>query len=33
MKKLITVLFISIISFGAFAQEKIAKIEFKDDYN
>jgi hypothetical protein len=30
MKKLIAVLFISIISFGAFAQEKIAKIEFKE---
>jgi len=29
MKKLIAVLFISIISYGAFAQEKIAKIEFK----
>jgi len=29
MKKLIAVLFIGIISLGAFAQEKIAKIEFK----
>jgi hypothetical protein len=29
MKKLTAVLFISIISLGAFAQEKIAKIEFK----
>jgi hypothetical protein len=30
MKKLIAVLFISIVSFGSFAQEKIAKIEFKE---
>ena len=29
MKKFIAVILISIISFGAFAQEKIAKIEFK----
>jgi len=29
MKKLIAVLFIGIISLGGFAQEKIAKIEFK----
>lgn len=30
MKKLIAVLFISMFSFSAFAQEKIAKIEFKE---
>lgn len=30
MKNLIAVLFISLISFGALAQEKIAKIEFKE---
>ena len=30
MKKLIAVLFISIVSFGAFAQDKMAKIEFKE---
>ena len=30
MKKLIAVLFISIVSFGSFAQDKLAKIEFKE---
>ena len=30
MKNLIAVLFISLISFGALAQEKMAKIEFKE---
>ena len=30
MKNLIAVLFISLVSFGALAQEKIAKIEFKE---
>jgi len=29
MKKVITILFIAVLSFGAFAQEKVAKIEFK----
>lgn len=31
MKNLITILFITVISLGAFAQEKMAKIEFKTD--
>ncbi len=30
MKKLIAILFISIVSFGSFAQDKLAKIEFKE---
>ncbi len=30
MKKLIAVLFISVVSFGSFAQDKLAKIEFKE---
>lgn len=29
MKNLIAILFVSLISFGAFAQEKVAKIEFE----
>ena len=31
MKNLITILFVGLISFGSFAQEKVAKIEFKTD--
>ncbi|WP_179374455.1 DUF1573 domain-containing protein [Winogradskyella wichelsiae] len=31
MKNLIAILFVGLISFGSFAQEKIAKIEFKTD--
>lgn len=31
MKNLITVLFVGLISLGSFAQEKVAKIEFKTD--
>ena len=31
MKKLITILFVGLISLGAYAQEKVAKIEFKTD--
>lgn len=31
MKNLLTVLFVSLLSFGVFAQEKVAKIEFKSD--
>lgn len=31
MKHLFTILFIGLISFGSFAQEKVAKIEFKTD--
>ena len=31
MKNLITLLFVGLISLGAFAQEKVAKIEFKTD--
>lgn len=31
MKRLIAILFVAFISFGAVAQEKIAKIEFKTD--
>lgn len=31
MKNLITILIISLISFGVFAQNKVAKIEFKTD--
>lgn len=30
MKKLIAILLISIVSFGSFAQDKLAKIEFKE---
>lgn len=30
MKKLIAVLFMGLVSFGAFAQDKMAKIEFKE---
>ena len=30
MKKLIAVLFISVVSFGSFDQDKLAKIEFKE---
>ncbi|MGJ8550963.1 DUF1573 domain-containing protein [Winogradskyella wichelsiae] len=31
MKNLIAILFVGLISFGSFAQEKVAKIEFKTD--
>ena len=31
MKNLITILFVGLISLGAYAQEKVAKIEFKTD--
>jgi len=31
MKHVIAILFIGLISFGSFAQEKVAKIEFKTD--
>lgn len=31
MKNLITILFVGLISIGSFAQEKVAKIEFKTD--
>lgn len=31
MKNLVVILFVSLISFGAMAQEKVAKIEFKTD--
>lgn len=31
MKNLIAILFVGLMSFGAFAQEKVAKIEFKTD--
>jgi len=31
MKNLIAVLFVGLMSFGSFAQEKVAKIEFKTD--
>jgi len=31
MKNLLAILFIGLISFGSFAQEKVAKIEFKTD--
>ena len=31
MKKLVAILFLGVISFGALAQEKVAKIEFKTD--
>lgn len=31
MKNLVVILFVSLMSFGAFAQEKVAKIEFKTD--
>ncbi|MCK7590141.1 DUF1573 domain-containing protein [Subsaxibacter sp. CAU 1640] len=31
MKNLVAILFVGLMSFGAFAQEKIAKIEFKTD--
>ena len=31
MKNLITILFVGMMSLGVFAQEKVAKIEFKTD--
>ncbi|NRR91151.1 DUF1573 domain-containing protein [Winogradskyella undariae] len=31
MKNLLAILFVGLISFGSFAQEKVAKIEFKTD--
>lgn len=31
MKNLVTILFVGLISIGAYAQEKVAKIEFKTD--
>lgn len=31
MKNLVAILFVGLMSFGAFAQEKVAKIEFKTD--